>query len=80
VKTSCACDGMTSSDDEAALLRAAQTGFVTGALSKKGSMFSVPDAPGAKVGVIGSGQGMTEVRGRCRLSLSVVALSLSLSV
>ena len=24
-------------------------------------MFSVPDAPGAKVGVIGSGQGMTEV-------------------
>ena len=40
----------------------AQTGFVTGALSKKGSMFSVPDAPGAKVGVIGSGKGMTEVR------------------
>lgn len=43
-------------------VRAGQTGFVTGALSKKGSMFSVPDAPGAKVGVIGSGKGMTEVR------------------
>ena len=27
-------------------------------------MFSVPDAPGAKVGVIGSGKGMTEVRAR----------------
>ncbi len=56
-----ACDGVAPSIDRAGLLRAAQTGFVTGAL-KKGSMFSVPDAPGAKVGVIGSGQGMTEVR------------------
>lgn len=27
-------------------------------------MFSVPDAPGAKVGVIGSGKGMTEVRAK----------------
>jgi len=61
-----ACDGVAPSVDGAGLLRAAQTGFVTGALSKKGSMFSVPDAPGAKVGVIGSGQGMTEVPRWCR--------------
>ncbi len=47
-------------------MRAGQTGFVTGALSKKGSMFSVPDAPGAKVGVIGSGKGMTDYKPRGR--------------
>lgn len=34
-----------------------KTGFLTG--SKKESMFAVPDNPRAKVGVIGSGQGMT---------------------
>jgi hypothetical protein len=34
-----------------------KTGFITGA--SKGSMFAVPDNPTSKVGVTGSGKGMT---------------------
>lgn len=36
----------------------AQTGFLSS--TKKGSIFSVPDGPGGKVGVVGSGKKMTE--------------------
>lgn len=34
--------------------------------TKKQSMFSVPEGVNSKVGVIGSGQGMTEYKGRAR--------------
>lgn len=37
-----------------------QAGFLSA--GKKDSMFSVPDNPDAKVGVIGSGQGMTDYK------------------
>ncbi|KAK9812726.1 hypothetical protein WJX72_002696 [[Myrmecia] bisecta] len=37
-----------------------KTGFLTGA--KKGSMFSVPEGVDAKVGVVGSGKGLTEYK------------------
>ncbi|PNW87044.1 hypothetical protein CHLRE_02g106550v5 [Chlamydomonas reinhardtii] len=36
-----------------------KTGFLTGSI-KKGSIFSVPEGVNAKVGVVGSGRGMTE--------------------
>lgn len=36
------------------------------AVRKKGSMFSVPEGANAKVGVVGSGQGMTEYGGKRR--------------
>lgn len=36
----------------------AKSGFMTG--KKKGSMFSVPEGEGGKVGVVGSGRGMTD--------------------
>lgn len=36
---------------------AVQAGFLS--KTNKGSIFSVPDGPGAKVGVVGSGKGMT---------------------
>ncbi|EIE26983.1 hypothetical protein COCSUDRAFT_64747 [Coccomyxa subellipsoidea C-169] len=35
-----------------------KTGFLS--TTKKGSIFSVPDGPGGKVGVVGSGKGMTD--------------------
>ena len=35
-----------------------QTGFMS--TTKKGSIFSVPDGPGGKVGVVGSGKPMTQ--------------------
>ena len=35
-----------------------KSGFMTGA--KKESMFAVPDNPNSKVGVVGSGRGMTD--------------------
>lgn len=44
-------------DNKALLL---QAGFLSA--GKKGSIFAVPDNPDAKVGVIGSGQGMTDYR------------------
>ncbi|KAL3140953.1 hypothetical protein ABBQ32_005477 [Trebouxia sp. C0010 RCD-2024] len=37
-----------------------KAGFLS--TGKKGSMFSVPDDPSAKVGVVGSGQGMTDYK------------------
>lgn len=37
-----------------------QAGFLSA--GKKGSIFAVPDGPDAKVGVIGSGKGMTEYK------------------
>lgn len=43
---------------ECLLLIAVQTGFLS--TTKKGSIFSVPDGPGGKVGVVGSGKGMTD--------------------
>lgn len=38
-----------------------KTGFLTG--RKKGSIFSISDDPEAKVGVVGSGKGMTDYKG-----------------
>jgi hypothetical protein len=35
-----------------------QTGFMS--TTKKGSIFAVPDGPGGKVGVVGSGKPMTQ--------------------
>lgn len=46
-----------------------KTGFLTG--RKKESMFKVPDAVGAKVGVIGSGQGKTDFRPPARHEFKV---------
>lgn len=37
-----------------------QPGFLSA--GKKGSIFAVPDNPEAKVGVVGSGKGMTEYK------------------
>jgi len=37
-----------------------QAGFLS--TGKKGSIFSVPENPQAKVGVVGSGQGMTDYK------------------
>ena len=39
-----------------------KAGFMTG--TKKESIFSVPDNPNSKVGVVGSGRGMTNPSGR----------------
>lgn len=39
-----------------------KAGFMTG--GKKESMFSVPDNPDSKVGVVGSGRGMTNAASR----------------
>ena len=47
----------------------AQTGFLSAA--KKGSIFSVPDGPAGKVGVVGSGKGMTDQPNRPRYDLSL---------
>ena len=46
-----------------------QTGFLSAA--KKGSIFSVPDGPAGKVGVVGSGKGMTDQPNRPRYDLSL---------
>lgn len=46
-----------------------KTGFLSTA--KKGSIFSVPEGTSGKVGVVGSGQGMTEQPTRPRYDLSL---------
>jgi survival-of-motor-neuron-related-splicing factor 30 len=43
-------------------------GFVSSGL-KRESMFKTPDAPEAKVGVVGSGQGMTDFDARKKFKM-----------